>query len=291
MIPYEKLCSIIDESVELGADVVCFSGGEPFLHSDFAKIVEYAYKKGVNTYVYTSGIYFDGNKFTSIPQDYLVAIKSYVTKIIINYEAADAETYDKIMGTNFGGFKLMHESIKKCVSLGYLVEAHIVPLGLNYLQIPQIVSQCFELGVSRVSFLRLVMQGRSMQNKDLVSLSNEQLQQAKRLILECEKEYHNKIRIGIPLSDAICRINCHAGTSKLNIRYDGNVYPCEAFKSNCPKTLISAQPGNIYDNKLKEIYFNSLYLTEIRSKIDEFRNTGIAENCINQYYRKLSNEQ
>ena len=240
----------------------------------------------VNTYVYTSGIYFDGNKFTSIPQDCLVAIKSYVTKIIINYEAADAETYDKIMGTNFGGFKLMHESIQKCVSLGYLVEAHTVPMRLNYLQIPQIVSQCLELGVSRVSFLRLVMQGRSIQNKNLVSLSNEQLQEAKHLIVECAKIYRDKIRVGIPLSDRVCGINCHAGTSKLNIRYDGNVYPCEAFKSNCPKTLVSVNPDSIYENSLEHIYKCSSYLNEIRSKIEVFQNSNSKETCINQYYRE-----
>ena len=41
--PYELVCSVIADAVELGARKICISGGEPFLHPQLAEIVDYVY--------------------------------------------------------------------------------------------------------------------------------------------------------------------------------------------------------------------------------------------------------
>lgn len=285
-LPFDLLCITIDQAVELGAKLICLSGGEPCVHPDFVKIVRYIHSKGLACYVYTSGIFYDGTSYQTLPDGLLKDIFGSVDKMIFNYEAADSATYDSIMGTDFGGYYIMRESIKKVVKMNIQSETHVVPMKINCHQIPLIVDQCDKLGIERISFLRLVLHGRALENKDKVCLSEEEIKEVKKIIREISMSKSVSIRLGIPFSDCTNRINCLAGTKKINIRYDGVVYPCEAFKNDLPVNFTETEPENIYKKPLGEIYCNSSYLQEIRSKLVAFQNMNTCENCINQYYKK-----
>ena len=73
-------------------------------------------------------------------------------------------------------------------------------------------------------------------------------------ILKKEKEHFSgNIRIGIPLNEKISHL-CTAGTEKLDIKYDGTILPCPAFKELSEDELkkYGIKLYNIYDN-LEEI--------------------------------------
>lgn len=284
-IPFDLLCTTIDQAVELGAKIICLSGGEPFVHPDFVKIVQYIHCKDVACYVYTSGIFYDGIKYQTLPDDILADIRGSVDKMIFNYEAANSEIYDAIMGTDFGGYDIMRQSIRKVVAMKIMSEAHVVPMKINFRQIPLIIEQCDELSIKRISFLRLVLHGRALDFQEKVCLSNEEIEEVKRKIKEISRSKSVAIRMGIPFSDCVNRINCMTATKKINIRYDGVVYPCEAFKNDLPENFTVARPESIYGKSFREIYNNSPYLQEIREKLIAYQRINTCENCINQYYR------
>ncbi|UQT36218.1 hypothetical protein M5E82_12490 [Parabacteroides distasonis] len=50
------------------------------------------------------------------------------------------------------------------------------------------------------------------------------------------------------------------------MRYDGNVYPCEAFKDDANNESFTHTPQNVYNNRLIDIYQNSAFLVEVRKK-------------------------
>lgn len=281
---YETICRVVDDAKSLGAKSVSLSGGEPFLHSDIVKIAEYINLRGMTCLLYSSGIVLskDGTP-ASVPADTLESIKGKVSKLIVNIEAADETTYNHIMGTSFGGFELMQDSVRKAIKAGITVEAHVVPMKLNIQQLPKIMALCDQLGVSRVSFLRLVVQGRAYEHKSEILLSEDDVVFAKNLVVTHAPQYQGAIRFGIPFGECTHRINCMTGTSKLDIRYDGKVYPCEAFK-DMPDGINA--PDSIYEKRLSEIYINSAYLNEIRRQLDDFQQVNTCECCMNQYYRK-----
>lgn len=286
MMPLELIQQVVRDAAELGAKTICLSGGEPFLHPQIVDIVECIAELGVKCVIYTSGIYFDGITYQCIPDALLDRIKDGVDKLIINYETSDAETYDTIMGTHVEGYKLMRQTINSAIKEGITVEAHVVPMKINYRQIPAIIAQCCELGVSRISFLRMVEQGRVLENKEITSLTEEEMILTKEMIRSVSKDKAVTIRLGIPFSDCTHRKSCMTGTSKLNIRYDGLVYPCEAFKNDLPSGFIKSKPDSIYLKTLKEIYTNSAYLSEVRERLQEYQSIETDENCMNQYYMK-----
>lgn len=282
-----KIEEVVDDAVELGCQTVNLSGGEPFLYYGLLQVVNYINQKGLNCHIYTSGICLIDNSPVSIPVSILEKLHGRVDKYIVNVEAADNDTYNRVMGTSFYGFEMMKEFIKNATSLGETVEAHFVPMKYNYRQIPSVIELCSALGISKISFLRLVKQGRCLDNVDDLILNDEELEYTKLLINQCKN--HNKmgIRMGIPFYECSNRINCMTGTVKMVIRYDGNVYPCEAFKNDQPKNIVHAAAENVETLRFVDIYHKSLYINEIRNWLESFQQVETCETCFAQYLSTL----
>ncbi len=288
-ISFVKFKELIDSAKDLGLKTICFSGGEPFLHPDICEMINYISDHGLNSYIYSSGIYLDqnGNK-TTVPKNILNQIANKVTKIILNIEAIDEDIYDTIMGTT-GCFKFLKETIKSASNLKIQLEAHFVPMKLNINQIEKVIDFCFKENIAKVSFLRLVTHGRAKINESSLELSESELEDLRIKLLDIKNNKSYPIRIGTPILGETEESHCEAANGKLNIRFDGKVYPCEVFK-NLDSKQLSIAPSSIYDTDLVTIYNTSDYLVKVRALIKKFSNEGNCENCIGQYILKQLNE-
>lgn len=286
IIPFDKICQVVDDGKSLGAMRICLSGGEPFLHPQIIDTVKYIAGVGLECYIYSSGVYYSDGCYTSVPVELLNAVKPFVTKLIVNYETTDTARYDQIMGTSFGGLQLLEESVKRAVLTGIEVEAHFVPMHINWKDAADVVRRCNELGVKRVSFLRLVMQGRAHEHVNETVLSDSEREAFISNVKSLSKD--SSIRLGIPLSqNNSFHCACTAGIQKISVRYDGVVHPCESFKNNEPAGLLTTKPESIYDRRLVDIYRNSSYLEEVRELVRDFKARRCPEACVNQYYREM----
>ena len=283
LIPFEIIKNVIDEAKSLGCKTVCLSGGEPFLHPQILDIISYIAKQQLTCYVYTSGIYMKDEVYSSLPNEYIEAIRGMVDKVIFNVEADSSALYDQIMGTNVGGFDMMKKSINDCVSSGLVVETHVVPMQVNFKHLKSVFEMCYQLGVSKVSILRWVLQGRALENLLLVKLSGKDNREVTKLIKALYESYKGKVRIGLPYSDSNCRIYCKAASDKINVRYDGNVYPCEVFKDDLLNAKLVCEPDNVWKDSFYDIYQNSPYLNVVRKSIDAFKKEDGDETCYGQF--------
>ncbi|MCL1798184.1 MAG: radical SAM protein [Eggerthellaceae bacterium] len=284
VLPIEEFVGIVNDAHKLGAKTICLSGGEPFLHPQVIKMITCVADKNLDCYVYSSGITTDkNNTFLPISIDILSAIASKVTKIIFNIEAATESTYNRIMGTT-GCLGLLKESIISANDLNIITEAHFVPMKLNLDEIGNVIALCQELGVSKLSFLRLVLHGRAKHNETLLALNEEELASLRNRLKELSLEKELDIRIGVPLSnDSDCH-KCEAANGKINIKYDGGVFPCEVFKNNCADVRSSRfEPDNVYRRSFFDIYKNSQYLNFVRSYSQAFSCNSNFETCIGQH--------
>ena len=283
IISFEIIKNIIDDAKSLGCKTVCLSGGEPFLHPQILDIISYIAKQQLICYVYTSGIYMKAEVYSSLPNEYIEAIRGMVDKVIFNVEADSSALYDQIMGTDVGGFDMMKKSINDCVSSGLVVETHVVPMQVNFKHLKSIFEMCYQLGVSKVSILRLVLQGRALENLSLVKLSGKDNREVTKLIKALNESYKGKVRIGLPYSDSNCRIYCKAASDKINVRYDGNVYPCEVFKDDLLNTKLGCEPDNVWKDSFYDLYQNSPYLNVVRKSIEVFKKEDGDETCYGQF--------
>lgn len=286
IISFEIIKNIIDDAKSLGCKTVCLSGGEPFLHPQILDIISYIAKQQLICYVYTSGIYMKDEVYSSLPNEYIEAIRGMVDKVIFNVEADSSTLYDKIMGTDVGGFDMMKKSINDCVSSGLVVETHVVPMQVNFKHLKSIFEMCYQLGVSKVSILRLVLQGRALENLSLVKLSGKDSREVTKQIKALKEAYKGKVRTGLPYSDSNCRIYCKAASDKINVRYDGNVYPCEVFKDDLLNAKLGCEPDNVWKDSFYDIYKSSPYLNVVRRRIEAFKKEDGDETCYGQFKMK-----
>lgn len=283
IISFETIKGIIDDAKALGCKTVCLSGGEPFLHPQILEIISYIAQQHLDCYVYTSGIYMKDGVYSSLPFGYIESVRGMVDKIIFNVEADTPALYNQIMGTDVDGFNLMKKSIEDCVASGLNVEAHVVPMRININHLKAIFNMCYQLGVSKVSVLRLVLQGRALENLSLVKLTNKENLEVSKLIRTLHDTNSGKVRIGLPYSDSNCRIYCKAATDKINIRYDGNVYPCEVFKDDILNAKLGYNPDNVCKSRFYDIYQKSPYLNVVRRGIEAFKKEDGEEVCYGQF--------
>lgn len=89
---------------------------------------------------------------------------------------------------------------------------------------------------------------------------------------KCKKYYTGNIRIGIPLNGAIAHL-CTAGTEKLDIKYDGTVLPCPAFKELNVETMkkYGIRLHNIYEDLEKVVVHEGKRKTPLCRQVYGFK--------------------
>ena len=137
-----------------------------------------------------------------------------------------------------------------------------------------------------------MLHGRAAQHKEKIALDEAAHHQIKDYLAELRTAKKIDIRIGVPLSLETDCHQCEAAMGKLNIRYDGQVYPCEVFKNDCMRAqLAGLSPESIYKKSLYSIYMDSAYLRHIRKLAEAFANRKTCETCLGQYLIDLVKEE
>lgn len=111
----ESVFKIIRESAELGVKEFYFTGGEPFIHQDIIRILEYALSYAPTT-VLTNGILIKENKAQELKR--IHQNSDYSLEIRVSLDSYLEEEHDKIRGIN--SFKKALNGIKILVENDFL---------------------------------------------------------------------------------------------------------------------------------------------------------------------------
>lgn len=283
-----------------GIEELSLSGGEPFLHPDIIRMVEYAKSFGIRTVIFTSGVILGkeisekdkdillrelDNKLNEIEksESYNEFLKrnlrryynqfitrkqfSYIDrfllhqlkiigldKIVFDMQAYEADTDSYIMGRNEQARQALLKSLINASFENLNIDVHFVPMKPNYKEINDILELLEIADVKQISLLNFLPQGRGKLNiKDLM-INDEEKQEFFKILENGRKNFSGNVRIGIPLQGDDTH-KCNAGLEKLDIKFNGDVLPCPAFKEitseECEKFNIKIP--NIYRN-LEEVY-------------------------------------
>lgn len=259
IISFEVFKNTIDKLMELGGiEEISLSGGEPFLHNDLIKMVEYCKLNKIRTVIYTSGItmrknisnlekenlnpfelriieQIENNDYDCLKREVLKELKKVgLDKIVFDFQSSNVDGYNYLMGSKNQYANLLKSMLYASFE-GLETEIHFIPLKSNYKELNDIL-ELAELGnVSRISILRFVPQGRGRQNLSDLMLTKDELNEFKEIVSTL-RDSKVKIRMGIPMTENDSHL-CTAGNDKFDIRYDGMVLPCPSFKDTDLETL------------------------------------------------------
>ena len=295
IIEFEHYKRVIDYFMKNGGiEELSLSGGEPLLHPDIMKMVEYAKSLNIRTVIFTSGVVRGNqlaeedknailtemnNKLNQIEQsepeneflkskvlkyysnllekrDYcsidrllLHQLKTVgLDKIVFDMQAYESDTDSYMMGRNEQARQALLKSLIDASFEKLNIDVHFVPMKPNYKEIGDILELLEIAEVEQISLLNFLPQGRGRTNAKNLILTDKEKQDFFKL-LEEQKKFSGNIRLGIPLQGDD-QHRCNAGLEKLDIKFNGDVLPCPAFKEITPEECEK------YGIKIPNIYRN-----------------------------------
>lgn len=90
-IPFEKIISIIDESLELGCETIKIDGGEPTLRKELLDIIKYISSKGIKPKLHTNASLFKKEYVRKL-------IDSGIQGIDLSFDSPIEQIHDKVRG-------------------------------------------------------------------------------------------------------------------------------------------------------------------------------------------------
>ena len=269
----KTIVRVLKEGRELGAKVVSWSGGDPILRPDFWVLAGIAHELGYKQLLYTTGIKFNGQDYEPLSDYELKLAKKYGMTLIFDLQSHNPKTHDKIFGVE-GAWHMEMDVIERALNMGIPVETHFVPQRWNINDIEDYVYFLDNLGVRKVSFLRLVPQGRALENWDKISITKRQFRDMQFLFHDLlhRDDLSIRIRLGHPINfqflveyeltgklpdehglvNGVPIDSCRGGTDAPLIRPNGDVDVCPAWKG-----LTEFTAGNVKHQSLKEIWRNA----------------------------------
>ena len=164
----------IDDGIPLGLGSVKLTGGEPLLHPDFKKIVDYIAEKELNLTIETNG--------TLLTDDLALYLKTNgsLRHISISLDGATASTHDRFRGVK-GSFEKAINGIRALSAVGYHPQIIMSLHQGNFHEIEALIHIAEELGAGSVKFNliqstgrgeKMSQQGQTLEIKNLVELGN-----------------------------------------------------------------------------------------------------------------------
>lgn len=268
-IPYNKAEEIIDSAYNMGVKEIAISGGEPFLWPGLLNLLNFSQSKGFNVKLYTSG---SSENFEAL----INRVNPYHLSVIVSLYSFRSNVHDSVT-TMKGSFERATSALQRLVKLGIGTEIHFVPLKTNYADLVGLAGLSEAIGVTRLSVLRFVPQGRGALNHHLALTRAENLNLRSQILRLRDAGFH--VRTGSPLN-FLClgdRTPCLTAISKLTIGPDLSIYPCDAFKQMSDRCNIDKDEySSLRMHSLPDCWRKSAYLNRVRNALA----LSIKEPCL-----------
>ena len=174
--------ALIDDLAGFGSPVILFSGGEPLLRPDLARLVRRAVGKGMRAVISTNG--------TLIRREVARELK----ELGLSYVGVSLDgmrpTNDRFRGVD-GAFDLALAGIRNCREVGLKVGLRFTMSKRNAADVPALFDLIEKEGIPRVCFYHLVYTGRGSR---LIAedLSHEETRRTVDLLVDRTKALHDR---------------------------------------------------------------------------------------------------
>jgi len=270
----EEGIKAINEMAELGTEVIIFSGGEPLLRkSKLLKLIEHCNDLGIIPALLTNGALLDLKTALELKDSGVLAVG-------IPLDYVEPEKHDGLRNTP-GAFKSAVKAIKICHHVDLKVVVTTMLFEDNVGELPKLMNLLTDLEVEQAVLYDFIPVGRG-RNASNQTLRDEHRNKLLDVLYRIQEEMEIFLLIsgGDPLYPGIILkmhenygtkppnkllknflvdspVGCHAGIHYLNLRANGNVYPCPFLQLNA---------GNIRKQTLTSIWYNSKILNELRDR-------------------------
>ncbi|MBN1434602.1 radical SAM protein [Candidatus Fermentibacterales bacterium] len=260
---------LLDQALGLGLESVKFTGGEPLIRSDFPDLYYEAARRGLSTYVETSGtVVPDGlaDLWRSHPPDH----------VSLSLDSWRKEEHDRFRGRQ-GAFErtLSFAGMLRDLSVPFQVISML--LGTDGIWLDSVASRAESLGASSLKFNSLGPLGRAAGLRSR-AYSVQEVKATIQLNAWIERRYSRSVHFSIPPAFIAAGRLPFAGscsvTTNLGLLPDGRASPCGV--GLIEPSLVA---GDARSEGLDAVWSGSTLLRSIRETVPD-RLRGICSRCL-----------
>ena len=262
--PPEMWKKVIDNLYDLGIKKIHFSGGENFLYTYFKDILRYSKEKGLVNLINTNGS-IDISSIINYSDEFVFSLHGY------------KEVNDEITGVR-GSFERTINNIEKALNSGKKVSVNTVLIKENFENYEKLYSYLEEKFKNLTYSPTMAIPCYTGKKFDSLSvpINKENMKKYLCYVGKIGKEkfvYKHGLYGLLGKEEKIMQMPvCAAGKSKLIIKYNGNVYPCNFFQTE------EFLCGNVFEEDLQDIWKNGKGFNKFR---EYYLNDKLPEECAN----------
>ncbi|MBP7653757.1 radical SAM protein [Candidatus Dependentiae bacterium] len=248
----ERALTLLDELSECGIKSILYAGaGEPFIHRDITKIINYTAKKNIDVAVNTNMALFTPEKIKECLHS--------LTWMRVSIDAGTSETYGSIHISQKNDFYDVIKNIefavkqKKDKRLKVTIGSQFLLLDKNKDEVVKTSKLLKKLGVDYFSIKPFNMHKSSLQNCSTSEITPELIEE-----LDSQLSVLNSNSFKVVFrKDTFYNLffskrkyhKCYGLSFISFLREDGEIYPCLSVFGNKIYSY-----GNVYSNSFKEIW-------------------------------------
>ncbi|MDI6689213.1 MAG: radical SAM protein [Actinomycetota bacterium] len=182
----QEALMVAQEVIRAGIPRVIFTGGEPFLRSDFPEVLQLLSENGVSMKIETNGSLIDENLV-----NFLVNLN--LASIEISLDGSGAESHEGLRPGS--SWTKAVKAIKLLSEAGIKVQVLFIPTRINCREIEETIGLAYSLAVSEFFVGELLPFGRATKNWTLLSLSPQEQEDLVKLISNNSSRFSPKMKI------------------------------------------------------------------------------------------------
>lgn len=268
ILPFPSIQRLV-ENLDKNLKLITISGGEPFLHPDITKIIDFVLNNKLQCSVISNG--------TAISKDFLKTHQNELFTLHLSIHSFCSEKHDFVTGVK-GSYEKVFNIVEYIYNNDLIinVELNFLVTAQNYNELRIIKNNRLVQMADKVNIHFITFSGREIAFDYLLSDKN-----IDKVCSElCKNHLDKNEKCSLPRLTSICKYATDDETVTVGPRVDakGFVYPCTQFFDE--KFIV----GNIFYNTLEEI-FSGEKMVDFREKMRTWINGN--EKCSSCFARKV----
>ena len=261
----ERVYEILDECEKLDVIDITYGGGEPFIREDLIDIIAYTKRKHLRYFIITNGTLITEEVARRLAR----VFDPRYDKIQVSLDGPTAEVHDRQRGV-IGGFDQTMKGIAQLQAAGISPTINAVLTSNNYPYIKDMIPFLMDRGLANFRVLRLHPLGRGKDPEfyHKWNVTQEQSESLFEYLMDKQEELIDRFAISndfasiFPWSSSRVRNDlasmpgaepasyaCGAGTTKLAIAPNEDIYPC-SYMYDYPELKI----GSLRESTMQELW-------------------------------------
>ncbi|MHC4663403.1 MAG: radical SAM protein [Planctomycetota bacterium] len=247
-----EMKDLIDQSLDLGASLIIFTGGEPFVRRDFIELVDYVDKDRGWPLLFTCG-----QALTDENVDRLA--EAGLGSMYVSIDTLDPKEHDRVRGIN-GLWKKAIEGGKRALEAGILVglSTYATPERIESGKLVEFFKFAQDEGFVEVTVFDRMPAGRWIKRDDVIVPQN-----LKDKLIEQALEFNESNPMGIicqALINSPQGVGCFGAFSEFYVSAYGDVTPCD-FNPISFGNVRNQPMAQIWQNMLRHPDFCTRHMT------------------------------